>query len=258
MIAFEDLAQAADDAAIKALDIAAFGDRDVVNLIMQRSEIIGDAEGAGRIVKDWSGGNEAPVMALVDSMGDVLIRRAAAVIWLEYQMLKPVLAEIAPKAIADIGCGYAIFDLFAWRDHPCNLVLIDLEESESRHFGYKDSGAAYSNLDVARKFLTDNGVKKTQITCINPGAKDLSKTRRVDLAVSFLSCGFHYPVDTYMPYFRSNLTKSGAVILDVRQRRARLAGELLSELGTVSVLGEAAEGNARRLMMRKGGQVVGS
>jgi len=251
MITFEQLTKAANDPTITALDTSAFAPRDVVNLIMQRSEIIADTERSGRVIKDWTIGNEAPALAIVDRMGDGLIRRAAAVIWLEFLEMKPTLDQIKPKSIADIGCGYAIFDLFAWRDHPGRLVLIDLEDSEARHFGYNETGAAYSNLDVAKRFLIANGVKKTQVICINPAAKDLSKTKPVDLAVSFLSCGFHYPVDTYMPYFRSGLTKSGTVILDVRQRRAGAAADVMSELGTVSTLTDAAGGGAQRLMLRK-------
>jgi hypothetical protein len=54
-----------------------------------------------------------------------------------------------------------------------------------------------------------------------------------------------------MPYFRSGLTKSGTVILDVRQRRAGAAADVMSELGTVSTLTYAAGGGAQRLMLRK-------
>ncbi|MEZ5912841.1 MAG: class I SAM-dependent methyltransferase [Paracoccaceae bacterium] len=252
MISFEDLAVAAEAPEITALDIAAFGADDIVNLILQRSEIIADQPRPGKIVGAWSEGDDGPARDLVDRMGEVLARRAAAVIWLEYQRLKPLLARLSPRSIADIGCGYAIFDLFFWRDFPGRVVLIDLEQSEDRHFGYRETGAAYSSLSVARAFLKANGVKAGQITAINPERKDPASIRPVDLAVSFLSCGFHYPIETYLEFFRTAVVPDGAVIVDFRARKARAGAEILGAMGEVALVEHSASGNGRRLLLRKG------
>jgi len=48
MITFEQLALAASDDAITGLDFSAFDRADVLNLIMQRSEIITDCNVGGR------------------------------------------------------------------------------------------------------------------------------------------------------------------------------------------------------------------
>ena len=252
MIEFDHMLDALAHPLIQDLKIGAFTEHDVVNLILQRSEIIRDQHRPGKVVGAWVDGDHAPALALVDKMGEELAKRAAAIILLEYLEIKDAIDVISPKSTADIGCGYALFDLFLWNDHPGKLILIDIEQSEERHFGYRETGAAYSNLKTAKKFLKDNGVKASDIICINPEKDDLSKQKTVDMAVSFISCGFHYPVGTYMDYFRDGVAEDGAVILDFRGRKAREGVGILKELGTVSMLTDAANGNAKRVMLKKG------
>ncbi|MFP7569864.1 class I SAM-dependent methyltransferase [Marivita sp. S2033] len=251
LITFEQTLDACDLDIIKSLDVTCFSTEDVVNLILQRSEIIRDQPRPGKVTKAWAEGDSGPALALVDKMRDDLIRRAASVIWLEYQEIKPAIDRLSPKSTADIGCGYAIFDLFLWQDHPGRLLLIDLEHSEDRHFGFREEGAAYSNLGVARAFLEANGVAKKDIVCINPEKEAVSDQPPVDLAVSFISCGFHYPCDTYMTFFEDGVSPEGAVILDLRARRAEPGIKALGSIGKVSTLTDSAYGNARRVMMKK-------
>ncbi len=251
MITAEQMVAAAETDEIRALDLSALDEGDVVNLIAQRSEIIFDEDDPDGVVKHWAAGREGPARDLVQARGDELTRRAAGIIRAEYEEIREDIAAIKPKSIADIGCGYAMFDLFFWRDFPGKIILIDLEDSEDRHFGYRQDGAAYSNLAKAKTFLTDNGVTAKQITLVNPQKKALPKTK-VSLAVSFISCGFHYPVQTYEAYFRDQVTATGAIILDVRRRRVKDARPVLEALGEMRELTGAANGKAARLMVQKG------
>ena len=105
----------------------------------------------------------------INRMGrDKLIRRAAAFIYLEFEQLRHIFEDRFPRKIADIGCGYAIFDLFLAQEFDSTLNLIDLESNESRHFGFKEGGSAYSNLGNASRFLQANGVMKSAINTLNP------------------------------------------------------------------------------------------
>ena len=251
MISREQMLEATKDPLIIGLKTTAFSAKDVVNLILQRSEIIGDQPRPGRVVKAWETGDMAPALQLVEKMGDELIRRAAGIILREYREIKSMIDAVLPGRVADIGCGYAMFDLFLWQDHRSELLLIDLEQSDERHFGYRETGAAYSNLDVAKAFLTDNGVDAEHVTCLNPERQDILAEAPVDLAVSFISCGFHYPVDTYMPFFDRNVAAGGKVILDFRARKAREGREKLSAMGAVATLTDSANGNAKRVVLNK-------
>ena len=163
-----DIAAEARKAEIRALNVEAFSTDDLLNLILQRSEVMYDRPRSGQVIRAWNAGDLGPIKAVIADMGPEIALRAAAVIHAEYQALRPVLEAIKPRRTADIGCGYAIFDLFVARDYGSDLLLIDLETNERRHFGFQEQGAAYSNLGVARRFLIDNGVDDTAIRLLNP------------------------------------------------------------------------------------------
>ncbi|MDZ4137159.1 MAG: class I SAM-dependent methyltransferase, partial [Paracoccaceae bacterium] len=187
--------------------------------------------------------------AEVDRLGMAIARRAAGVIHAEYRALLPLLRELAPKRVADIGCGYAFFDLFVARDPGAALVLIDLENNEHRHFGFNPEGAAYSSLATAKALLVANGVSARKITTLNPRETAPENVKPVDLAVSFLSCGFHYPVDAYLPFLDKALAPGGAAIFDLRGSTAAEQSAQLSRFGTLTDL--PAPAKARRVLLRK-------
>ncbi len=234
---------------IRNLNVAAFSEEDMLNLILQRSEVMFDRPRSGQIIRAWNAGDLGPIKAVIADMGPEIALRAAGVIHAEYQALKPVLAGLRPKRCADIGCGYALFDLFLARDFGTELLLIDLESNERRHFGFQAEGAAYSSLAVAQQFLVDNGVAAKDIRLLNPKTTDAAAAGPVDLAVSFLSCGFHYPVGLYMPFFERAVSGGGAVIVDLRAATADAQAAELATLGTIVDLD--APPKARRVHMTR-------
>ena len=237
------------DPIITGLNVSAFERDDLVNLVLQRSEVLWDLPKPGSIIRSWRNGDTGPINAAVDRLGEDIARRAAAVIHVEFRELLPVLSQLSPASIADIGCGYAFFDLFAARYFDCKFVLIDLEQNQHRHFGFQSEGAAYSSLDIARRMLIDNGVPEQSIRLLNPGKEDPATCGDIDLAVSFLSCGFHYPVNSYTQFFNSSVRKDGSVILDLRDRNADDQQEVMAGMGTVEYL--PAPAKARRIHLRK-------
>lgn len=232
------------------LQFGAFARDDLANLIVQRSEVLHDLPQGGQVIRAWSDGNAVPLLAQVDRLGAEIARRAAAVIHAEYTALRPLLARLQPRRIADIGCGYGLFDLFVARDLGAALLLIDLESNERRQFGFAEEGAAYSSLAVARAFLEANGVAPEAIQTLNPATDDPVSAGPVDLAVSFLSCGFHYPIETYLDYFDRAVAPDGAVIVDLRLANAEPQARALARLGALSDL--PAPPKARRVLLQKG------
>lgn len=253
MITFDEAMSALDMPAIARLKTTTLGKSDVINLILQRSEIIRDQPRFNRYVKLWTKGDTAPISDLVDRMGmDNLVRRAAAFIYLEYLQLRPILDAKRPAFIADIGCGYAFFDLFLSQDYDCSVHLIDLESNEHRHFGFEPEGAAYSSLPKAKQLLTDNGISGDRITLLNPKVDHVDALRDIDFAFSFISCGFHYPWQTYANFFKHSVAADGRIILDLRNRILGETKEALSEIGLVEQIGKAANNGADRIMIKKG------
>lgn len=250
MITLDQALEVAAGRRITSLKTGAMGVGDVMNLILQRSEIIRDQDNYNSYIKSWTRGDDAPLLELIDRMGaETLIQRAAAFIYLEYMELSGIFAEHPPQRVADIGCGYAIFDLFLAQEYDCDLVLIDLEQSDNRHFGFKREGAAYSNLEVAARFLRDNGVAKERIRTLNPATEPVEGLGDIDLAVSFISCGFHYPWQTYEAFFRGSVQPGGRIILDIRLAKATEAKQDLAQLGEYAVLDAGTSDKAVRAMV---------
>ncbi len=247
-----DVLHEAADPVVRALDVSGFGLGDMVNLILQRSEILVDTPRGVRPVHAWTAGDNGPILSEVDRLGEEIPRRVAGVIHAEYRAMKAAILSLTPKRIADIGCGYAIWDLFAARDTGADIVLIDIEANDNRHFGFAEVGAAYTSLAGARDFLKRNGVPESRVRTINPKTADLRAIEPVDLAVSFASCGFHYPVDPYLDFFRDQVVPTGAILLDIRRGAGR------AQLSALSALGKAdpdlpGHPKGRRILVRKAG-----
>ncbi|MCF6232605.1 MAG: hypothetical protein L3J36_05835 [Rhodobacteraceae bacterium] len=234
---------------ISKFDYSMFDDQDLLNFILQRSEILVDVPKPGRLIKAWSDGSTAGLDAIVTNHGAILAERATRVIGTEFDALMPVLETIPNKSIADIGCGYAIFDLFMHQAFQSRLVLIDLEENDQKHFGYTDEGSAYSKLSKAVEFLTKNSVDANSVERLNPSKNDIMSVDSVDIAVSFLACGFHFPVDVYLEFFGQKVNSGGHIFLDLRRSSFDEQANKLRKIGELSVLQEI--GKQIRVMVKR-------
>ncbi|GAA6209335.1 hypothetical protein NBRC116601_26280 [Cognatishimia sp. WU-CL00825] len=231
------------------LDYSMFSTPDFVNIILQRSDVLKGVKDSGKLISQWSSGENRKLQEIAEAENVQLARRAMVDICDEFDDLSGHLAQSPPKSIADIGCGYAFFDLAAATQFDADVHLIDLENNDLRHFGFNEAGSAYSDLQKAVKFLTKNGLDKTRVTATNPDKTDVSSLPQVDLAVSFLACGFHFPVDAYMPFFETNVAPGGRIILDLRKAKKDPQLALLETLGAVTILSE--RGNRLRVMVQK-------
>ncbi len=83
---------------------------------------------------------------------------------------------------------------------------------------FKDSGAFYNSLEIAQTTLVENGVPEDRISLIEAsedGRIDL-EDESIDLVISTISWGFHYPVSTYLDSVHRILSENGSLIIDVR------------------------------------------
>jgi SAM-dependent methyltransferase len=244
-----DVALRTGEHAAAGLDFGVLATGDLVNLILQRSDVLHDRPRPGRVIRAWEAGDDGPLLAEVARLGGAIAARAAGVIAADYAALRPVLAEAPPARVADIGCGYGLFGLFLARDFAADLLLIDIETNDRRHFGFQDQRAAHASLAVARALLQANGVAAGRIATLNPGKTDVTRAGQVDLAVSFLSCGFHYPVDSYIPFFKQCVKPGGRIILDLRAGSAAAQMARLAPLGPLRDLPGPPE--ARRILVTR-------
>ncbi len=212
------------------VDFSMFGDEDVANFVLQRSEV----GNAGREIRAWMEGDDGPILEFARRNRAQILDGVMEVARRECSYFTDATDPLRPRRVADIGCGYALADLVLYRRYGCDLVLIDIETSDKRHFGFAGEGAGYASLDKARRFLEANGVPPEKITTINPNRQDLSEVPPVDLAISLASCGFHYPAETYAAFFRDQVSPGGAIVLDIRKGTGGVA--YMKAFGKVSVL----------------------
>ena len=214
---------------LEPTDFSMLDTRQIINLCRQRSNRIGRFVPSREEASDsWPSLMEE---ACVKHRDEILSRVSAELNDI-FLAIEPAIERVNPTSLADIGCGQAFIDLLIYRRFGCDLVLIDIEESEDIHFGFAKTGAGYASLDAARQFLVANGVPDRAITTINPKREPKAALPPVDMAISLLSCGFHYPADTYEAYFRTQVRK--AILLDCR--RGKGGDETLARHGEVSIV----------------------
>ncbi|MEL6183369.1 MAG: methyltransferase domain-containing protein [Myxococcota bacterium] len=143
-------------------------------------------------------------------------------IFREYESLRPHLPP-APSSVLDIGCGVAGIDalLYAhYRDRSPEIHLLDKTAVEDRVFyQFEAKGAFYNSLEIARTTLESSGVPAERVA-----THEATEDNRipladgsVDLMLSLISWGFHYPVSTYLDEAERVLRPGGRLILDVRR-----------------------------------------
>lgn len=137
----------------------------------------------------------------------------------EISRLVSSLPEKEVHSVASIGPGLGIEVVELAKVLPISeVLLIDIEENNRFHHGFQGEGAGYNDLTVTRKFIEENLARKLNYHLINPLTSDhLQKHKnRYQLIISLISCGFHYPAETYLEFFRDNLNDDGRIILDLR------------------------------------------
>jgi len=139
----------------------------------------------------------------------------------EYDAIRGALPETC-DSVLDIGCGVAGIDAILARHYapcPVRFYLLDKTHVERKVFyNFRSRGAFYNSLDVARDLMACNGVPAESV-CLLSATDDnaIDVDAPVDLVISLISWGFHYPIATYLERVTEVLSPRGCLILDVRK-----------------------------------------
>jgi SAM-dependent methyltransferase len=119
------------------------------------------------------------------------------------------------SSLVDVGCGVAGIDALLYHALGApTLHLVDRTQSDRPRYGFGDR-AFYSSLEAARELLEANGVPAGDIHA-HEAPPDWGAIGTVDVALSLLSMGFHYPVSEYADAIADALAPGGVLVLDVR------------------------------------------
>jgi SAM-dependent methyltransferase len=146
-------------------------------------------------------------------------------------------------SIMDFGCGIAALDALLFQHYDGQvqtLHLVDRSQiNKEIYFGFERQAAFYNSLEWAKKTLTANGVPEDRIRLIEaPPDGRLPHIVPLDLVVSVLSWGFHFPISTYLDSVCDRLAPAGRLIVDVR-RNTDGVDSLAARFANLSVISES-------------------
>tara|TARA_R110001592_G_scaffold87958_3_gene259359 strand:+ start:993 stop:1673 length:681 start_codon:yes stop_codon:yes gene_type:complete len=140
----------------------------------------------------------------------------------DYLMVNDYL-PIKCESILDIGCGLALSDVALYNhyknnyNNKPNIFLLDKNEFDTTKIsGFNKEYKGYNSMDAAHDILSTNGVDSDKINLYETDNFDELYDKKYDIISSFLSCGWHYDVSTYMELFNKTLSDGGVLILDIR------------------------------------------
>jgi SAM-dependent methyltransferase len=128
-----------------------------------------------------------------------------------------------PKRILDIGCGLAWESRMFNEKYGTELYLLDgdyddnpldRELVQARYSNDAGRFAFYYKLDFLRDQLDKLGTQNYQL--IDSNNIDIADDIKFDLITSWVSCGFHYPVNTYQDLILKHSNENTCVVMDLR------------------------------------------
>jgi len=125
------------------------------------------------------------------------------------------------RRIVDIGAGLAGVDLVLSRTISFDqIVLVDRTLKDRKvYYGFEEKAAFYNSLESARGLLIRYGVRPESIQIVDaPGDGVIPcPAGSVDVVISTISWGFHYPVSVYLESVTRILAENGVLIIDLRK-----------------------------------------
>jgi len=189
------------------------------NLMLQRTNILADIGGQAPLARWMETGATEPI----DLLHADPKKRAIALFQAEsdYRHDAAQLLAILPTTdlarVVSVGPGNGLLELLLMQHFNGNaqLLLIDIERSDSHHHGFHNQGAGYASLRSTIDFLGMNGIEKSRTKGCNP-LKEPIPNFEFDLLISILSMAFHYPCDDYVNYMINSCAPNGMIVVDKR------------------------------------------
>ena len=149
--------------------------------------------------------------------------------FLSFEPSLPVIDSPAPR-ILDIGCGLGVYHVYMHRHYGFRSehFLVDRalyqigEKGYERHtskggFHSVEEMPFYTSETCAREIALSNGFGESKWHWVNATEANVRSIKPVGFAMSLLSWGYHYPVDTYAAAVRSVLKrKTGRLLITLR------------------------------------------
>ena len=118
----------------------------------------------------------------------------------EFETLKNYLPSNVIN-IMDIGCGIGLINIF----------LIDSKIV----YGFSDNYESYSITNVTKNFLINNNIQEHKLNLIDVDKNFSIKPNSIDLCISLVSMGYHYPLSQYLDTMKEVSNNNTVFIFDI-------------------------------------------
>lgn len=134
-------------------------------------------------------------------------------------LLQQILKDLPTGAVlVDIGAGNSLVDIalaLLFPEKNFKFVLVDSDEFDpTQAWGndqYNENGyRTYNDWSFVKKTIKLNDLPLANFEFVHP---DDFKECNADVVMSFASCGWHYPIDTYLEPISTGLRKTGYLVL---------------------------------------------
>lgn len=127
-------------------------------------------------------------------------------------------------SIVDIGSGIGIQNILLAElcesnyIPPVKILMIDKTKTEDNiWYGFQKEGAFYNSLSLSKHIVEDNSTAQVRVHEALPNYHINADNESVDLVTSFISWGFHYPIETYLDEVIRVMKPGATLIVDVRK-----------------------------------------
>jgi len=122
------------------------------------------------------------------------------------------------ETVLDLGCGLGrasiCLNAMLPNENP-KFYLADFNQVNTTiKYGWNPHDSVYNSLDKTALFCETNGL--TDFETIDLAEQSLDHLENLDVIMSFLSVGFHYPVEPYLDVFEKILSDDGILMLGLR------------------------------------------
>lgn len=149
---------------------------------------------------------------------------------LDFEFISSFFSE-KTETILDIGAGVGgVSLLICKRFKKIRVDLLDKDKIlPDPWYGFSKEPAAYNTKLGTQSFFALNRISNVAYYTEYP------EKNKYDFIFSRVSCGFHYPVQTYLKQIKRTLNKDGRLFLDVRKNKGEI-DVLKKEFGKVEIL----------------------
>lgn len=121
-------------------------------------------------------------------------------------------------SVMDIGCGLGLINLFInnFYKNCKKFYLLDKNRIDNKIiYGHSSQYESYNYLDVTKNILINNGLEEQKINLINVDREIKIQNNSIDLCISLVSMGYHYPISNYLNLLKEKCKSDCVIIFDI-------------------------------------------